>query len=104
MDKQKIINFLLGNLDKVFIIKAFIFGSLANDKPKPNDCDLFIVTNLHPKNENWAHFIEHVESVKKLFYREFNLKLNTTINTKNEFEEKSNFKERIFARKTIEII
>lgn len=95
MNKEEMCLFLIHGIDRRFVNKAFIFGSLAGNKPNPNDCDLFIVTNLTPYDENWRIFLSNIESIKSEFEKRFSLKLNTTINSEKEYTEPSSFRERV---------
>ncbi len=104
MDITLIINFLSSRLLKSFIASAFIFGSLAKGKKNANDCDLFIVTILTPDDTNWNMFINENAKLKTDFLNLFSMKLNFTINTFNEFNEGSEFKQRILNRPIIIII
>lgn len=104
MNSLKITDYLKNRLnDNCYIIKSFIFGSVAKGSSTPNDCDLFVVTNQTPYKEKWQKFISEIEQLKINFESEFSLKLNVTINTEGEFTEPSAFRERILQRKIIEI-
>ncbi len=103
-NKEKVFLFLLKKLTNVNIVKAFLFGSFVTDKEKPNDCDLFIVTNQTPLTDNWKEFLNAVDVIKVEFLESFGLSLNVSINTEKEFTEESAFRTRILAKKIVEII
>ena len=103
MNKSQIIDFLKQSINKEYILKCFVFGSIAKGIENPNDCDLFIVTNQTPFKKEWKQFLNEIEQLQESFELKFGLKLNTTINTEKEFSEYSAFKERILNRPTINI-
>lgn len=104
MNKNEIIDFLKINLPNKNIIKSFIFGSLVQGKTNPSDCDLLIVIDLKPDTEDWDNFIFEINKIKLSFFDNFNLELNTLINTKNEFNESRPLMNRILNKKIISII
>ncbi len=99
----RIKEFLSNRCIKDYYEMSFIFGSIAKGNKYPNDCDLFWVTNCQPETVPWEKMREYVQLVKSDFYNEFELKLNVTINTLNEFKEGSEFKSRILSRPIIKI-
>lgn len=104
MNSIKITDYLKNKFnDNCYVVKSFIFGSVAKGSLSPNDCDLFVVTNQTPYQEKWLKFISDIEQLKINFEDEFSLKLNVTINTEGEFTEPSAFRERVLKRKIIEI-
>ncbi len=103
-NRDSAFSFLRSKLSNHYIVKAFVFGSFVTDKLKPNDCDIFIVTNQTPNDIGWNQFLNHVEKVKNEFLEEFAVSLNATINIEKEFAEESEFRARILKRKIIDII
>lgn len=103
-NKESAFSFLRSELSNNYIIKAFVFGSFVTDKPKPNDCDIFIVTNQTPNDIGWKEFLILVEKVKNEFLEKFAVPLNATINIEKEFTEESAFRTRVLKRKTVDII
>jgi predicted nucleotidyltransferase len=103
-NKEIAFSFLRCKLSNNYIIKAFLFGSFVTDKAKPNDCDIFIVTNQMPKEIGWKEFLILVEKVKNEFVEKFAIPLNATINIEKEFREESAFRTRILKGKTVDII
>jgi predicted nucleotidyltransferase len=103
-NKESVLTYLRSTLRHEYIIKAFVFGSFVTEKERPNDCDIFIVTNQTPDKNSWADFIKFINTVKNEFKKIFNLPLNASINTQTEFTEESAFRKRVLNRKIIDII
>jgi predicted nucleotidyltransferase len=103
-NKSDIVSFLKTNLSRKSVLKSFIFGSLAQGKTNPSDCDLLIVTCFRPDTKEWDDFIFEINDLKLRFMKRFDLELNTLINTEIEFDEDSALKTRILNKKIIVII
>lgn len=101
---SEIVSFLKTNLSRKSVIKSFIFGSLAQGKTKPSDCDLLIVTCFEPDTIDWDNFILEINELKLKFIKLFDLELNTLINTEIEFREERALMTRILKKKIIPII
>jgi len=100
---KEIVAFLKPKLPEQYILKSFIFGSVALGKKQPTDCDLFMVTCLIPSDGNWRGFIDILLGLKEVFYEQFHFPLNLTVNIKEEFAEHSEFKKRVLNGSTIDI-
>ena len=104
MDKSLITEYLKQSIARKYVIKCFIFGSIAKGVTNPNDCDLFIVTNQEPRDKDWIKFLSDLDQLEKSFELKFSLRLNLTINTEKEFYEYSLFKDRILKQSILIII
>jgi predicted nucleotidyltransferase len=78
---------LTENINKSNFHLAFIFGSVARNAEKPNDCDLFLVTNLETNSDLWKIMRLETETLKNTFYIKFNLDLSIQLLSENEFKE-----------------
>lgn len=102
--KSDIVSFLKTNLSRKSVIKSFIFGSLAQGKTNPSDCDLLIVTCFKPDTIDWDVFILEITELKLKFIKLFGLELNILVNTEIEFTEDRALMTRILNKKIIPII
>jgi len=82
---------LIKNINSDNFLLAFIFGSVARDVEKPNDCDLFLVTKLETNSDLWKLMRLENETLKKRFYTSFDLKLSIQLLSEDEFSEKLKF-------------
>lgn len=78
---------LTDNINKRNFNLAFIFGSVARNTEKPNDCDLFLVTKLETNSDLWKIMRLENETLKKMFFIQFNIDLSIQLLSENEFNE-----------------
>ncbi len=78
---------LTDNINKRNFNLAFIFGSVARNAEKPNDCDLFLVTNLETNSDLWKIMRLENETLKNMFFIQFNIDLSIQLLSENEFNE-----------------
>lgn len=89
MKTQPIIEWLIFRLSEHsdYISKVAIFGSIARNASKPNDCDLLIVSPKNVDSEAWQSLQKRIKEIGTDFLSEFSLPLNAALLTEGEWIE-----------------
>jgi len=90
-NSEKYIKWISENINRDNFLLAFIFGSVAKDVVKPNDCDLFLVTKYETNSDLWKLMRIENERLKENFYKIFNLELSIQLLSKYELNENLEF-------------
>lgn len=74
-----------------YLNRISLFGSVARDSFKPNDCDIFFVMIPEHSESQWAFIRNNIPKIKLAFTYKFDLPLSTILLTYNEWIEFQDF-------------
>ncbi|MDR7210132.1 hypothetical protein [Flavobacterium piscis] len=90
-NSEKYHKWISKNINTEHFFLAFIFGSVARNVEKPNDCDLFLVTKHKTNSDLWKTMRLENENLKNNFFECFDLELSIQLFSKDEFNEELSF-------------